>query len=448
MHNASGDNIISKFLGQAMKNKNATFAADHQLPCIAHVLNLAVQEGLQQLDIEPAPTEDELANQIIEAANGMTMTSNQHESTLSMLLVRLRQAITLIKMSSRRITQYQVMCEELGMESDHDLGVDCSMSWNSTLDMLCAAISQRRVLDKMAKEVLNTSKQNYSITEKEWELLEIFAHVLWPFRDGIEVLRSSKQIYVSRVMPIAEGLLQLLKENMTSLDREAKAPESSLTTKQWESLKGTYDIMMVKLMKYRDILKRNPAYMIATALDPQIKLTSTLPINHPAIHIKLLFLLNDVERSRHHEVPHETIWDKATTPGRLGNLRKLPNRLSMILSGVEPPSKHARVTAENEVKEYFNQACVIGDPLMWWGQVGCFRYPKLARLAKEYLSIRVTCTLSEHPFAAWRASDTFKRDSIKGKTTSVLMTLKCWAQEEGEEKVLCDEHERPAVVET
>ena len=70
--------------------------------------------------------------------------------------------------------------------------------------------------------------------------------------------------------------------------------------------------------------------------------------------------------------------------------------------------------------------CPHLDALQWWCKFGSEKYPRLAMLAKGFLSVCASSSPSERLFSSRRGIVTCKREKLSARTISILMTLKSW----------------------
>ena len=75
---------------------------------------------------------------------------------------------------------YAKLCADLKLLDSNLLELDCPTRWNSTYDMLRAAIEKRVILDKGTSH-FKTNGRETKISKDEWELLHIFTDILEPF---------------------------------------------------------------------------------------------------------------------------------------------------------------------------------------------------------------------------------------------------------------------------
>ena len=68
------------------------------------------------------------------------------------------------------------LCADLKMLDSNLLELECSMWWNSTYDMLRAAIEKWAVMDE-GTSYFKTNGRKTKISNEEWELLWIFIDI-------------------------------------------------------------------------------------------------------------------------------------------------------------------------------------------------------------------------------------------------------------------------------
>ena len=66
------------------------------------------------------------------------------------------------------------------------------------------------------------------------------------------------------------------------------------------------------------------------------------------------------------------------------------------------------------------------SPLHWWANTGKSRYPELAAVARDLLSICPTSAPAERLFSAGNAVVSYRRNRLKAKTIEALVGVRCW----------------------
>ena len=85
----------------------------------------------------------------------------------------------------------------------------------------------------------------------------------------------------------------------------------------------------------------------------------------------------------------------------------------------------------DEIFDYLHDSqveCSHLDALQWWCKIGSEKYPRLALLAKGFLSVCASSSPSERLFSSGRGIVTYKRGKLSARTISILMTLKSWGK--------------------
>ena len=98
---------LEKFL----KGSRSRFTKNYLTHCMAHVLNLAVQHGLQELGNEESYSDSEDDDKHIEGLEAIS------QKQFGEILHRLRKLVIVINSSLERIHHYKNLCDELEMSN-------------------------------------------------------------------------------------------------------------------------------------------------------------------------------------------------------------------------------------------------------------------------------------------------------------------------------------------
>ena len=126
------------------------------MPCMAHVLNLAVQGGLKELG-NSSSTSLCLESEGDEESEEDDIEVNS-QRPFGAILHRLRKLVLAVNSTPQRIHQYKELCEGYKMSNKNLLTIDVPTRWNSTYFMITTAWDKRKVLNAMATTCLKDGK--------------------------------------------------------------------------------------------------------------------------------------------------------------------------------------------------------------------------------------------------------------------------------------------------
>ncbi|CAB5217264.1 unnamed protein product, partial [Rhizophagus irregularis] len=243
--NASNNITFMKHLEDVCHKENIFFnAINSHCRCLAHIINLVVQEILKQLKAGEAQTEDDIMN-------NMDATINAGE-----IIPKLRRLVVKIRLSPQRQERF-VRHSEAANLKDLKLILDVKTRWNSTFDMLNRAFEMREAIDAMVNS--DRDLRSFEITDDEWNKIKEIISVLKIFVQTTKILSSAKYPMLSSAIPIYNYLMDGLEtycENFDSSGDMVIAVKAGLE----------------KLEIYYEKTDDTTMYTIATVLDPRFKL--------------------------------------------------------------------------------------------------------------------------------------------------------------------------------
>jgi hypothetical protein len=167
-------------------------AREHLIPCIGHVLNLAVQDLLKVA----------FKSDTLEQSEPVSYNTDDVEYDV---LSRLRRGIVIIRSSPQRRQQFRHILAAESLPS-LELILDVPTRWNSTADMIQRALQLQKAYDKMS------DLENAKLTHKDWHFLAAISPLFARFKMFTEALSGTKYATMSRVLLTLEVLLKTLEQ--------------------------------------------------------------------------------------------------------------------------------------------------------------------------------------------------------------------------------------------
>jgi hypothetical protein len=194
--NAANIGKLLTCLKGAFGRQGVAFSKEQQhVRCVAHVVNLAVQEFLGELKAEDAtvnPNPD----------RGVA-TQTADESSI----IKLRRAVRWIRSSPQRSDHFESMCKRCKVPKKKKAILDSPTRWNSTYFMIKRAIELREPLSLMM-EVMK--EEHPGLSDSDWELLEVAGQVLGIFEEGTRWLCAANYPTLNKAVCAYNHLLDEL----------------------------------------------------------------------------------------------------------------------------------------------------------------------------------------------------------------------------------------------
>ncbi|XP_066582005.1 uncharacterized protein [Prorops nasuta] len=341
--------IINKVIGITTDNASAitTFfyelnnihpeidAEDRHFRCMAHILNLGVQELMRNLKWENESNgEEEIYSDTEETNEDLTQEYNDSTSAL----MKLRTIFSKIKRSEILCNKFRSACETAGVPTTIKPILDCVTRWNSTHDMLGAAITLKGGIITLCQNISELS--NFQISSEEWIIFEKVHKFLINFK--ILSTKLGGEQYVTLPLVIVSFNLLIDKIEATTKQLNDKKDRNNID----EALIFAFQACRDKMLKH---------------------------------YQKLTSVAEDYVTSA--DIADEDIID----------FDKLYSAPSTSKSFTSPTS---------ELEEYLQEprASSDVDVLTWWKQ-NHTKFPILSKMARDFLTIPATSVPAERLFS-------------------------------------------------
>lgn len=356
--------------------------------CCAHILNILVQHGLQQV------------KGIIEKVHETVEYLNASDARL--------------KRFGELVSQYNVQHCKLILE--------CKTRWNSTYDMLDCAIKFRKVFPRYA---LDDPNYRACPDEDEWQKIEKLLEILLVFKSTTNIISGSEYPTSNMYLGEVQRIKCLLDKHSESNDDFVRSMVLSMK-ERFDKYWGECNMLMA----------------IATILDPRMKMRA-LEIAFSRVFPSHL-LQENVAKVK--EVIYQlfaeyvSMYSTKSSAEEIGESSINSNTMPKdnISSGMSELLQlvHSGETSvprlSSELDTYIGEGCIFSpeasfDVVCWWKQ-NSNKYRILSRMALHVIAVPITTVASEATFSAGsRVIDPY-RASLATETVQMLMCTGDWCR--------------------
>lgn len=415
----SNTKLASMVKAWTEENKSEFHAFEH-VRCIAHVVNLAAQAAL---------------------------------SVTCKPVRKIRAYAKFIKGSPKRAAEYE-RAKTFKNVQGNKLKLDCKTRWNSTWQMVSDARQQKLALDVLRRDHSLFSPESDEefengedeedefalsnglplVSDDDWKCLDEMAELLKYFAMSTDIV-SQEDVFLSAAFVQFEGLMRCVEQMSTGSD----VPIVKLAATR----------ALEKLSVYYAMLDQ-PVYYLALLLDPRFKPDALKLLNWHDQYIEM------GEAAVRRAILKEEMYPHVQSPPSVG-MHDFPNatrnECGTLQDGdgmqdsyvefdqmrilnqrlMEQRSQHAcqGEMGSIELRNYFAEptSFTYEDPLEYWTKTQC-RFPVLARLAKNYLSIPCSSVDIEREFSLGRWTQPYIRGCMHPDTLRELMLYRSWMASE------------------
>ncbi|XP_037629812.1 E3 SUMO-protein ligase ZBED1-like [Sebastes umbrosus] len=318
------------------------------VPCFAHMLNLAVRKGLEVKAVDSA-------------------------------LSRLKQTAAHFGKSPSDSCLLEEKQELLGLKKERLIN-DCITRWNTTYDMICRASQQQAAV---AAVIWEKKLSNLELSTSEWSMVEQLKDTLKPFKVATQALSTDAYPTASAVLPLQHVMIFQL-----------STPDASHTS----AMKEVRGRMVANLkMRYREESSEWMLLNKAAFMDPRF--SRLVHLSPEQRHLVTDSLSQEMEENKgdddYTQAREEE--EKTAALGAMGSL--FGDLYSDKSSGNGDKCNRDEI---QEMQAYMKETPLSADsnPLLWWRDTGCNRYPLLSKLARKYLCVPGTSLRSERVFSS------------------------------------------------
>ncbi|WOL13416.1 zinc finger BED domain-containing protein RICESLEEPER 2-like [Canna indica] len=395
--NASSNDVAVEHLKRKFINWGTTIANGKYLHmrCIAHIINLIVQDGLKDLD--PA-------------------------------IRWVRETVKYIRSSPARLKKFKECADSVQVECKSTLCLDVCTRWNSTYLMLSVAEKYEKAFERFELEDLYFGVEVDANSKGfvDWDVVRRTITMLGLFYDT--TIRVSGSLYVTSNTFWTEisDLLSTILEWTRSDDSNVKGMGTKMKTK-FDKYWGNVDRM-------------NKIIFFAVVLDPREKFMA-MEVSFCDIYgenegIELFervkMSLYDIFKEYKNMLQIESGHSSETSPSSntssnesVGNRPRGHYKLIAKKRRIESGHVHAKSELDMYLDEALQEDKDDFDILKWW-KLNSERFSILSHMARDILVVPISIVASESTFSAGgRVLDPF-RSSLTPKMVESLICAQDW----------------------
>lgn len=393
--------IRRRLLGYGNPNSLLNDGNNMQMRCVAHILNLLVNDGLKTM-------QDSIEN--------------------------IREAVRFVRKSDKRKELLKKHAERVKIESKGFVILDLPTRWNSTFLMLTSALKFQKAFDRMGEE--DRKIKCLMPSREDWKNAETFATFLQPFYEVTLRVCCSNTPTIHNTFGDLLKLYNLLQEYKTH-------PQLLSITPPMED----------KYKKYwGEFAQMNDYIFVGLVLDPRHKIPKLED------YLELVFESESVDayelESKVHEVvervkkfmerlysDYEKEFGGNGSHGEMDSYVQIDDLSLPKMTKFETKLKEKELKRRkdanminNDVDRYVKDPieCDEGDfnLLSWWKKIGAPKYPILARIARDVLAVPVSTISSESCFSTSGRIISPHRCSLSPRSVQALICTQSWLRGE------------------
>ncbi|CUA76039.1 Zinc finger BED domain-containing protein DAYSLEEPER [Rhizoctonia solani] len=451
-NNASNNGTLVKSLDDTLGRLSSHLRWDSSkghIRCLPHVIHLAVMALLLGINAIPPNTnirthiDDDSSFTEEDAENVVAGDDREvHENgaaidptvNLKSACDKIRKISRLVRSSPQRMELFKTLATRIEEDKEQkgkfskrpyikkrikNLVLDVVLRWNSLYFMLERALEFREAIDALCSHSLGKVYEPYRLSDSDWEMVSFICGWLKFFRGATQKMSGEKYPTLSFSLRVYSLLI-----NYVSTLADAPSVQSV------PSLMNGLEACQAKLLEFFDKSTFDSEYYyFATVLDPRFK--DSLFRNEPDLFSPEwaedcakaleetceLYYTSDkyIQAPEHSDCNH-----KITDPNDFESAWQ-------VGIPTEYPQDDTTISIAEELAFYLADPITHMNPLDWWRE-NCNRFPRLAAMARDFLSIPGSSVGVERVLSAGRDVISLRQSSLAADTIRVLMTYRAALQ--------------------
>lgn len=409
----------TKFMAELAKILPNFDPEDQHFRCMAHILNLGVQDLMSSLTLENNYESDEdLSSESDENEKDHDQTTTSqfddiHDSSTA--ITKIRSIFSRIRRSEALRRKFHSACDTAGVQTSVTPVLDCPTRWCSTHDMLAVALKLKGGIITLCSNVPELA--DFQILEEEWQIIEKVYKFLINFKVLTTKLGGDKYTTLPFVIVSFNLLLDKIEATVRQLDEKIKRTEVD------EKLILAFQAARDKMLKHYRMT--NWIYCTTLILDPRHK-AETFDLTVWGTELKQRSIQkfeNIFEEYKNREPLPDLVLEESQIQDCHDDDEIIDFNKLYSSCETRPSASHA-----SELEEYFNQprASSTTDILQWWKRHE-LQFPILSKIARDFLSIPATSVPAERLFSKASLMIRKHRNRLNNESARWLLCINSWA---------------------
>lgn len=417
---SSNDTLMSTLENYGLRNKIQFSKATHHVRCMAHILNLAMQDILHSLEISPKrdpqqfddsdvasdaddfdadeqdekerENEDEREDEEDEEGDEEEIEEDDEEQVSETIpFLKLRKLVRKVRKSQNLRRNLRKQCKIYKMKPLTPI-IDVSTRWNSSYKMIERALKLKAPLNALCFS--DKSVSGLGFNDIEWNHLNGLGDLFKKFDRGTQRLSMARHESISSHVPILDWLISELK-NFAS----EKGGVLEIAAQQG----------LEKLEKYKGLInvQDNEIPFVAVVLNPALKLAYFKQHNYGRREILEIQKAISLKLSDSANIDSE---EEDTDDGLTAHMFQRP-----AISNPKEFERYLQLPLSSKKV----------DVLQFW-KTNEEEFPEMSKLARNYFGIQSSSVAVERDFSAGADLIRPTRSSLNTKSIKALMCLKSW----------------------
>lgn len=419
---------IQKELNQMQINRsNAPINAPSNAPDV-NVTSIEVEDGKSDSNIDEASElitfvdEDEQKQADLSNLDSDLMVSHQDEVEYQMSNVQ--------SINSESSTNDSSDNNSNQSGHKYELVIDVATRFNSICIMIQRLLKTKQACQSIAAEKADLF--DIQLLDSEWKILEELVQILDLFKGSSDSLEGAKYPTLGLVIPLIARIIALLENNapnilpVTTFCSEVQSFALHCWAdlrKRWLGQKVTTQANTRLQIQQLEKKAITDVHRVAAVLDPRVKTkknlyTTLFTLEECAAAIQQAYR----EFKYHIYAPSlELNQPNSNSNSNAPNAPRVSNIMQKLFEDDDYTSE-----SKDEIQVYWylkNSIKLHEDPFKWWSD-NCKQFPKLAAMAKIYLSVPASQAPSERVFSVAPLTVTHKRRKLDPHRVARLVFIR------------------------